>query len=359
MSKKKRRKPSQLWSYGWWESPTISRQQLLEHLEPLLERLRRVDAIVLKILSGKGYVRDAVDLGTLLGEPFSIGDSTAKTLRLTDFAAVRTQLSSLSSDLHFEVHAVQGRYPSYFLCRVSTGWEEPDVILEDLYVSPTGTDYSGDRHFTILMRNGRSRTFLRLSTFREILIRWLTAECGKAPDCETCDDILETIATLVLAAAWYEDQQLPFHTADVFGLKQFRTALEMVGFVLGSDLYQVAARIREEPNHVIGFFTHVHPSPALATVLKKMEHATAAKLGELESRCRDMFVQLNQAFSAFLSTCGCLRNLEHLELYKIVLGCYAHLQEVASDKHWTTELQKAVQDLEACSMDVVQAILRA
>ena len=70
-------------------------------------------------------------------------------------------------------------------------------------------------------------------------------------------------------------------------------------------------------------------------------------------------MELNQAFSAFLSTTNGLGGLERIELYKTVLGCFSDLREVADREYWTLGLEQAVRTLEICSAECVQRVLIA
>ena len=357
MSRKKRKKHADSWGYAWWEKPPPSRDKLLERVEPLLAHIRRVDEIVVTIIRGEGHVADLVGLGKVIREPFSIKGSGRGSVMLAQMADVRSALSSISRELHLEVHAVDGQYPCYLLCRVSTDWDAPDTVLEELYVSTVPNDFFVDERFTILLKGGRSRTFLRLSLFREKLWQWLTETLDESPDDKACDDVLEAVATLVLAAAWYEDQRLPFHVADVFGLDKFRAALELVGFILGSDLYQVTTAIRDGNEDVVGFFEHVYENRPLAQLLARLNRHGVENLADLEAGARDAFVELNQAFSAFMSMTDALGDLESLELYKLVLGCFGNLHEVADREHWTAALEQAAQTIETSAGDCIHRLL--
>ncbi len=266
MGRKKRRKQSSFWNDSWWNSPSLTHQELLEQLNPLLVQFQRVDEIIVKISEGKGYVDDLASLEQVLREPINIPCSSGRTISLAQPATVSSELSALSRDLHLEIHLIKGQYPCYLLCRVNTGWDTPDMVLEQLYAS-TRNDFFPDERFTILLRNGRSRTFLSLSLFREKLKEHLAKASGEIPDEQECDEILETIAKLVLAAAWYEDQRLPFMVADAFDLKVFRSALELVAFILGSDLYQVASGIQDGNEYVVDFFKHIYENRPLARLL--------------------------------------------------------------------------------------------
>ena len=348
MSRKKRKKHAQAWDYAWWEEPKPSREELLRRVEPLVAQIRRVDEVVDKIARGEGRVADLVGLEQILVQPIAIRGSSQQPVTLSQPAGVRSALSFIARELHLEVQAVDGQYPYYLLCRVTSGWDSPDTILEELHVSTVSNALLTDSRFLVLLRNGRSRTFLRMSSFRTDVKKHLAGAANEAADDDACDDILEAVAQVVLDAAWYEDQRLPFAVADVFHLDNVRSALEVVGFILGSDLYHVASCLRDNDD-VAEFFEHVHKNRPLASLLRQLQCRGAENLADLETEAREVFLDMNQAFSAFMSTTGILRGLEGLELYKIVLGSFGNLETIADREHWTTRTEHAVQAVETCA----------
>ncbi|MBN2506297.1 MAG: hypothetical protein JXQ71_06350 [Verrucomicrobia bacterium] len=351
MARAKSRRRAGTWEHGGWHVPPPSRDELRCGLAPLLRQLRRVDDAVAKLAGGEGRVDDLVQLQRILTERFPVGEPTCTTVTLAQPEPLREQLRLLSRDLHLEIHAVDGQYPCYLLCRVAARWDAPDIILEELHVSSGRVSFFHDRRFAMLMRHGRSRTFLRLARWRRASKTLLGGVWRQRPDDRDCDDLLAAVARLVLASAWYEDQRLPFAVADAFGLTHFRSALELVAFILGSNLYQVAAGIREWQEELVGFFQQVYPNVPLAALLHNLSRHGAVNPAQLETAARGVFVELNRLFSAFLGTTGALADLEQLELFKVVLGCFANLGEVAARACWKPALEEAVGVLEGAAAD--------
>jgi len=343
MSRHRRRRTADNWK-DWWEEQPPTRDVLLERLSPLVSHMQHVDDITTRIQRGNGCVRDLVDLEKTLTEQFSIPGLNHKPVCLVQPVELRSALSYLSRGLHLEVHAVD-QYPCYLLCRISTNWGSPDTVLDELYVS-TQHDFFPDGRFTTLLRAGQSRTFLRLSSFRQKLLENLTREWGESPDEHECDEVLETVAKLVLASAWYEDQRLPFVVADIFNLKGFRSATELATFILGSDLCAVAASLQERGEDVISFFRQVYENVPLADVLEALGRRGAVNTMNVETAARQAFASLNEAFSAFVSRTNQLRDLECLELYKVLLGCFGNLPAVAGKEYWTRDLEASIQQIE-------------
>lgn len=339
MARRKRQKRRSTWKYGWYNRPAPSGEVLIEQLQPLLSQVQKVDCITETIRRGEGCLGDLQALTQCLAESFSLPASDRKKVALIRPADIRNSLFDIKRDLHLETHALD-KFPSYLLCRIDTDWDTPDTIVEELYLSPRN-DFFPDERFVVLMRTGRSRTFLRLSLFRDRLIEHLAACSEEDAGEEECDEILQAVAKLVIGAAWYEDQRLPFHVADVFGLGKFRAALELVAFILGSDLYKVSTYLRHSGDKVIEFFEQVYDNESLAKLLKQLHLIGKTDISRLEEIATKSFVRLNAAFADFLSTSGALCNLEDLELYRIVLGCFYNLREVADRDTWTPVLEEA------------------
>lgn len=332
----------------WWKTPSLTHEELLERLDPLLVQIQHVDEMVEKINRGKGCVGDLVTLEKVLKQPFQIPGSDHAPTMLTQPEEIKYALKSLSSELHLEVHVMNNQYPCYLLCRISTDWNTPPTVLEELYVSSRNNFFPDDR-FTILLKSGYSKTFLRLSSFRKKLQEHLVETYGEPPDESMCDEILEAVAKLILAAAWYEDQQLPFFVADVFKLKNFCSALELVAFILGSDLYHIASAIQDGNECVIDFFENVYENLPLAGLLDRLTRCSVENFADLEAAARKEFEELNRAFSVFLSKTDMLHNLKNLEFYKIILGCFGNLRDVAGEDYWTQVLHQAVEEIEEIS----------
>ena len=359
MSSRKSKKNRAKWSYDFTDRDDLSREEILARLGPLISQLRNVDRAVARIRAGEGTLQDVQALETILRQPIAIPAGASRKVPLVMPGNVASEVRSVCRALHFEAHAMPDRFPCYLLCRTGTDWDAPDTVLDELYLSARN-DFFPDERFVVLMRGGRSRTFLRLSPLRPKLRRHLGGWpiAGKADDRE-CDDILETAAKLVLGAAWYEDQRLPFHVADVFSLAQFRAALEVMGFVLGSDLYKVSTAIRDDNETLIDFFENVYESEPLAALLRHLASGTMPHMANLEAKAREAFVKLNCGFSAFLSTAGPLRDMEKQQLYKVVLGCFFNLREVAARETWTPSIEQARETLEALSGECTRDVLAA
>jgi hypothetical protein len=328
---------------------------VVEQLQPLIMQISRVDDLSEKIRRGEGCVRDLKVLQDALQQPVSIPGWVARHVALCRPHEIHSALYNLSRELHLDIHAMDG-YPCYLLCRIDSDWDTPDTILDELYVS-SRSDFFPDEHFTVLSRSGRSRTFLRLSLFRDRLREYLAGRLGQETDEQECDEVLQAAARLVIGAAWYEDQRLPFHVAGVFGMKRLRAALELVAFILGSDLYRVTTALREETS-VVEFFEYVFENGPLAALLAQLRGDSMLPIAALEDRAREAFVELNRVFSSFLGTIGDLRDLECLELYRIALGCFYHLGEVAAPDTWSPALRGTIEQVEAEAVECIRGVLR-
>jgi len=342
------------WSGSWgYRGPSC--EKMHQTVEPLLEQMERLDEFAAKLRQGSATVGELRGLQQLLTTPITLNSDFGRPVSLADPSGLRSALDGVSPNLHLEIHSMDDRLPCYLLCRIYRTWDGPDLILDELYVSPRN-DFFSDRRFVVLTRASGSRTFLRLSVFRDAAQRYLRSRRRVATDL-ACDELLKTAGTLVLASGWYEDQRLPLHVADVFGLTHFAWTSELIGFTLGSDLYGVANALREHGRSLVGFFRHVHRNPCLARLLITLVRGKPPKAAELEDAARQGFTRLNAAFDRFLCTTGALRDLERMPLYQIVVGLYYGLKEVADTGSWMPALHAAVLELEREAQTVAHAVL--
>jgi len=333
------------------------RDDVLQGLQPLLVQIRRVEEVLERIRRGEGTVGDLGVLERRLCEPVVLkGTCSDRTVSLVQPQAVRGALQGMGRELHLEVHAMPDRYPCYLLCRLGADWDAPDTVVEELHVSPRN-DFFPDERFVILSRRGRSRTFLRLSIFRDRLRRRLAGTVRYALE-DTCDRVLESAAKLVFGSAWYEDQRLPFHVSSVFGLTRFRWAVELVGFALGTDLYGVSTALRD-CQRVLEFFENIYDNRPLARLLGQLARRRPSRLSRLEDAARRAFVRLNDCFAEFLGTTDALRGLGRCCLYQVVLAHFFDLAEVAPPAAWTPALEARIRRIEEGSGILACAVLDA
>ena len=356
--KKKKRKQnywSQWWTFNYRERDEFTRSELLELLLPLMNTFKRVDTMAEQFRCGGAYVSDLQKIQEVLSQPIEI-QKRRFTLLAPHMA--RTALYHLCDDLHLEVHAMPDQFPCYFLCKISRHWDGPDIVLDELYLSPRNCFFP-DSRFVMLSRNGRSLLFLRLSLFRDRVYEYIQASQEEIEADEECNEILNNVGLLVLGAAWYEDQRLPFHVSDVFGLDNFRSAMELVGFILGSDLYKVATALRDESKYVIDFFEHIYVNRPLAQLLRDISQSKFINFAKLEGKAKEVFLNLNIMFSNFLSTTDVLDDLERFPLYKIILGFFFNLREIADRSFWRPKFEEAIDLIESSADENARAILTA
>ena len=356
--KKKKRKQNywnQWWTFNYREGDNFTRSELIEQLSSLINTLKQVDALAGQFRYGGAYVRDLQKIQEVLSQPIEIQKS-----RFTLLAPhmARTAPYHLCDDLHLEVHAMPDQFPCYLLCKISRHWDGPDIVLDELYLSPRNCFFP-DSRFVMLSRNGRSLLFLRLSLFRDRVYEYIQAKQDEIGADEECDEILNNVGLLVLGAAWYEDQRLPFHVSDVFGLDNFRSAMELVGFILGSDLYKVATALRDDSKYVIDFFEHIYVNQPLARLLRDISQSKSINFVELEGKAKEVFSNLNVMFSNFLSAIDVLDDLERFPLYKIVLGFFFNLREIADKSFWRPKFEEVRDLIESNADENSRAILAA
>lgn len=355
--KKNRGWKQRYWNWSWgsnyWDEKSLTHNELADQLMPLTQSLQKVDDMAAKFRLGGARVGDLQELQRVLLNAVNI---EKKKFSLVNPESIRNVIYDMCDDLHLEIQEMPDQFPCYLLCIVSRRWDGPNIVLHELHLSPRNC-FSPDRRFIMLFRSGRTRLFLRLSIFRDRLYEHLQGHEEQMDFDEECDDILDKVGALVLGAAWYEDQRLPFHVSDVFGLENFRSVMELLGFILGTDLYKVKTALREDADSTIDFFEHVYVNRPLARLLRSMSQPEFINFSELEKKAGEAYKKLNIAFSDFLATGNALDDLERFPLYKIVLGFFFNLNEVANKRFWKPNLEEAISAVESEADGNSQAIL--
>lgn len=196
--KKKRRKQNyrnQWWTFNYHERNEFTHSELIEQLSPLINTLKRVDALAGQFRRGGAHVSDLQKIQEVLSQPIGI---QKRSFTLQDPQMARTALYHLCDDPHLEVHAMPDQFPCYLLCKISRHWDGPDIVLDELYLSPRNCFFP-DARFVMLSRNGRSRFFFRLSIFRDKVHEYLQSGQEETSVDEECDEILDKVGLLAQA----------------------------------------------------------------------------------------------------------------------------------------------------------------
>jgi hypothetical protein len=306
----------------WWSrrAPVDRRKTLA----PVLDQLRRLDALRLKLEREGGTVKDLAAVTRLLNETLRVdGHFGASACCLRDQRALRTALLDVDYDLHHDVRQLAHRLPVYYICRTRRDfWGEYSLVVEDFHQSP---GYAiADERFVRLMDVGHDVYFLRLAHLRDAARAMLGD--GSA-DGLAVDALLYELGRHVFQAAWHEDQRLGILVAGHFHLPAFRRAIELLYLCLSGELCELRHAITPE---MLRFFVEAYEQPAIYRFLLRLRDLDGTMITDLPRQGRVLYKRLGLAFSRCLGVevlWGFGRRMT--PLWKIVYGNLTRLDQVS------------------------------
>ncbi len=319
-------------------------------LAPLLSTISAYDASRRKLETEGGGLADVQAITLELERPVVFkGRWAGSRGRLVDRDLQAKVAAHIDGDVHLQVRLLESGFPAYYVCRLGWDWFSTyGLVVEDLYVSP-GYPLE-DGRFVRLMRGGRERYCLRLSTLREGAARVLSTD---PVEDDRVDALLYRVGRYVLEAAWHEDQRLVVRIAERFSLGRFLNTVELLYLTLSADLCGLRAAI-DEP--MLRVFTDVYPQPAIHEFLVRLPESDGAGLGRLAQAAPGLYQRLTAAFSRFLRVNVDWRGAQ-VPLYKLVLGNLSRLDLVARRLTQPSEVQAAIRRLDSESAKVIAGVM--
>lgn len=352
-------------AYSWGGSaydndrdPRISKgspADLTAALAPMILRLGRFDELRLAVAAEGGNVAILEEMTEILSRPTKIESGPIKfEVALTEPNKVRTALSALHYDLHFEVRQPGTLLPVYYLCRARWDyWLEYGLVVEDLYVSP---GYPGhDERVVKLMRFGHEVYYVCLGQFRARMAETMYGDRrGSRGTSQKIDGLLYRLGRRVFQAMWHEDQRPAIAASVVFHLDRFQQALELLYLCLTGSLCELRGAANAE---FFRFFTDVYPQPAVCAFLKMLESVDGGVLASFPQKAFPLYRRLSTSFGSFLKKEVAWGDRKlNLPLYKILFGNFSHLDIVQNVLAGNEEVEKAARALEEVSGAVIGEI---
>lgn len=336
------------YSYG-----RSGRVDIHKTLRPLIEHLRKIDRLRVKLEQEGGTIEELSLLGLMLGEkiPVRCGARTIG-VQLDEPAALCDTLRQVHLDLRFDVRQRGTYMPAYYLCRsMRDFWHTYSLIVEDLYMSP-GYPLTDER-FVRMMDVQHEVYSLRLSPFRDKTSQALSAVNGSREG-ET-DRVLYDLGRHVFQAAWHEDQRLAVMISRAFGLEHFRRAVELLYLCLSGDLCELRKAI---DGSMLAFFEDIYPHRPIHTFLGILTRAGGDVLAALPRSAEGFYKFLTKAFKTFLATdVGWSGRNVTVPLWKVLYGNFYRLGIVAEALRNDRQVTEAAQKIEADSESVTWLLL--
>jgi len=329
---------------------------LHEAVDPLIRQLEAYDQSRQKLEKHGGTIKDFAILSNNLSKEIYLESYYGQAkVALTDPVALRSELNDINPDLHLQVREIHSGMPCYYLCRIKDVYfaDYNSLVVEDLYCSPGYP--MPDKRFVRLMMRGKEKSFLRLSPFRKIIEKALQDNENQDLSIEReTDKILYNIGRHVLSPAWHEDQFPGIQAADHFELARIPRAIELLYLDLSGELCELRSRI---DSAMLDFFKNTYPQPAIFDFLKKLKELNGAELNELPKEGLKNYVNLQKAFSHFLSIeIPWGKRKSKIPLNILLLGNFSRLDLVGKALNHNKESEPAKKRLEKEAQKIIQMI---
>jgi hypothetical protein len=338
-----------------WSSRRMNRQELDAVVSPLTRQLRLYDTARAALETQSVTTVLMASTMEILKRQLTIaGHYREHTVALTDQASVRELLRDLGDyECRLEIRTAASGMPVYYFPRVRPDYRsEYNLILEDLYRS---AGYPiGDERFAKIMWRGHEVYFLRLSQFREALLKGCDPE-KKTEAQDEVDNLLLKVGRHVFQACWHEDQYVGMAAAAQFHLVNFCRAIELLYLSLSGELCELRSAIDDA---MLRFFKETYDQPAILAFLERLTRLDGKALAEVPQAALKLYPGLSRAFSRFLAVelpWGRKRAL--VPLYKLLFANFSRLDTVRQAIVEKEEPMQAAELLEKQSQAVVRALL--
>jgi hypothetical protein len=304
--------------HEYFKKPT--HEETVSRINPLVRHLVAVDTARLDLFQKSVSISKLLEYNDLLLKPVKIGGNLrGQEIKLPDQDVGRKMAHVGLWDIKLSVRKGRMDFPKYYLCEYRDYFGgNYGIVLTDFYRSQ---DYQfTDSRFARMVNYGHESNFIRMSSFRPDVNRLISK--GNQ---EKTSEILTKVGSYFLQGAWHEDQMAAWVVSGCFDLENFRQAIEMIYFILGSDFTETRNYFDDD---VEQFFTLVHPRKAFLNMLHTINRSTAEEMQELESVAREWYRTLNKAFSGLLRTEVSWGNIQRMPLYKIIYSNFYRLDKV-------------------------------
>ena len=310
------------WNFEGFRRRSV--EEDMRRLKPLINQIKAYDLLRHELENYGGDLVVFKRISEALSQKFAIKtDYYDYYVSLIERYEIKSALHQMGYDYILDVRRLDHSLPVYYLCRVhSQYYSNYSLIVDDIYISKGYPMH--DKRFVKLMRAGHETHYLRLSPFRKATSQMLDQEKTKDPD---VDDLLLDLGNYIFEAAWHEDQRPGILAAEIFGMPNFRNAIELLYLCLTSELCDLRGQITPD---MLRFFREVYPQPAVYRFLKKLDVLVGSEINNLPEKVMTYYAQLSRAFSRFLQTeIAWGSQNEIIPLYKLIFANFNRLDMIA------------------------------
>jgi len=319
-------------------------------LETLTKRLKKFDALRVKLENEGGKISDLDKLHKLLTENFNLENIE---LSLTQQSKLKNAVNSHGAIIDVRKN-LSGGLPVYYICRIINDRYfsslTKGIIVEDIYLSRRGYPLEKkDRFARIMYKDGRERFFCRLSQFRNRAAKVLKRSGNYSE--KAVDDMLYN-AGKILMAAWHEDQRplLAINKVKAIRIKNFLYALELIYLTLCSELSYLKSICGEN----LLFFEKVYENKFILAYFKNIMKCGGNKLQSLTERSGELYEELSRAYAKFLGTdIPKGKNNKKAKIYQLLFANFSRLNLIGLTLTGNAELKTAKEELENISIKAI------
>lgn len=313
------------YSFHSYHVPTYEEQQ--ELLEPLIRQLELYESVKREIMQFKVSVNKLRELSGVLREKKSM-DGMKFSLHETE--SIKTALHHNNLwDVQLDVRRGHMQLPKYLLCDQQRNWygNNYGVITAEFFKS---ADYQlPDPRFIKLMNHSHEEYNINMAGFREKVQSEFFNGKRKGGSKKT-GQLLTDIGENFLQTTWHEDQVIAWMLSKHFDLPKFKEVMELLYFILGSDLCAVRQQVN---NNVKGFFEKIYVQPSLLIFLENIEISEGSEFQSLETRARNWYRTISKTLNSLLQcniTWGMFDEIK-IPLYKVVFANIYRLEMVVEN----------------------------
>jgi hypothetical protein len=339
------------WSFESFRKRSVEEDR--RRLKPLIEQIKTYDLLRYELENYGGDLVIFNRISKVLSQKFAIKtDYYDYNVSLIERYDIKSALHQMGYDYILDVRRLDHSLPVYYLCRVhSQFYSNYSLIVDDIYISKGYPMH--DKRFVKLMRAGHETHYLRLSPFRKATAQMLNGE--KADDMQV-DNLLLDLGNYIFEAAWHEDQRPGILAAEVFGMPNFRNAIELLYLCLTSELCDLRSQISPD---MLRFFREVYPQPAIYRFLKKLDVLVGSEINNLPEKVMPYYAQLSRAFSRFLQTeIAWGSQNEIIPLYKLIFANFNRLEIIAKKLTGHQAVMEEVKSLDSKAKKISASIIK-